>query len=286
MRLIPADLLKVSRPGLWLVFIWLYVWPTGGDFNLLITSKFWIGFLYCTFPLNLLVYGMNDMVDDDVDAGNQRKGNYVYGAKLDRSSLKKLPAYIAAVNIFALLPILCIDLSLLVYICSWLLVAVVVNYAYNCPPLQLSRKCPYEVPTMIIGHLLIPHFACRINGIHEWPSLGSIVFHIFLLSRSHIWLEYADIDVDEVAGKRTIAVVLGHRRALLLVLLLTAMEAVSGFLLLHSNVLGVFSLFGMLVFYHSSGKSSSKTDKSFVSVSQSLVGVVLMVYLWHQRVFR
>lgn len=280
------DLLKVSRPGLWLVFVWLYLWPTGGELQLLNSFTFWMGLLYCTFPLNLLVYGMNDMVDDDVDASNDRKGNYIYGAKLSKSSLHELPIYIGIMNIVGLLPIVYTVPSLLWYIISWLVGAIGINFIYNNRPFQLSRKCPFELPTMIAGHLLIPHLACRINGVSN-PSFGSLVFHVLLLSRSHIWLEYVDMDVDIMSNKRTIAVVLGHKKTLIMVLFLTGMEAMVGFFLLESNVLGLFSLFGMIVFYISAEKEKSKkTDKLHVSVSQSLVGAVLMVYLWHAQVFR
>jgi 4-hydroxybenzoate polyprenyltransferase len=282
-----VELLKVSRPGLWLVFIWLYLWPTGGHFSLLFSPTFWCGLLYCTFPLNLLVYGMNDMVDEDVDRPNSRKGNYIFGACLDRKSLIQLPMYMAAFNIVPLMTLVHMDPSLAVYSVVWLSAAFGVNYMYNNQPFQLSRKCPYELPTMIIGHLLIPHLACRINHL-PLPSFSSLVFHILLLSRSHIWLEYADIAVDRVAGKRTIAVALGHSKALVLVITLTVLESLCGFFMLGNSIVGLFSLFGVVVFVLSFDDSDKKQKSSsvFVSVSQSLVGVGLMVYLWTNSVFR
>ena len=281
-----SELLKVSRPGLWLVFIWLYLWPTGGNFKVIHEVKFWLGLVYCTFPLNLLVYGMNDTVDEDVDKANPRKGNYVYGANLSRQNLRLLPKYIAIVNVFVLVIICLCDNELTPYLIKWFACAVAINYVYNNKPFQLSRKCPFEVPAMILGHFLIPHLSCRMNSL-PLPSWESWVFHSFLLSRSHIWLEYEDTLVDRAKGKKTIAVVIGDRATLTLIVVLTCMESAVGFFLLHSALLGFFSLFGILVFLW-----AAKTKKSehhhkpslFVSVSQSMVGALLMGYLWYHRI--
>jgi len=286
----PGNLLQVSRPGLWLVFIWLYMWPLGGSTHLLSSPVFWLGLLFCTFPLNLLVYGMNDLVDEDVDRNNPRKGNYIYGAKLSRKQLSNLPLWILASNVIPLMVISVYSPGLSLFLSCWLLSAIAVNFVYNNKPFQLSRKCPYELPTMVIGHFLIPVLACVINDT-PWPSKESWIFHALLLSRSHIWLEFADIGVDQVQGKRTIAVVLGHHVALRLVLVLTLLESLCAYFLLQSPVLGTFSLFGLGVFWFATARGSGKTENStmkdeklHVSVSQSIVGAVLMVYLWTQKV--
>ena len=288
-----SDLLKVSRPGLWLVFIWLYLWPTGGALPIISNIQFWLGLLYCTFPLNLLVYGMNDMVDEDVDTDNSRKGNFVYGAKLPRALLRELPKWIAAINIGSLSLLAFNDPELISYLALWLTSAVVVNFAYNNKPFQFSRKCPFELPVMIIGHLLIPLFSCKLNAL-PYPSWESWVFHCLLLSRSHLWLEFEDIIVDKRTNKRTIAVTLGEKNSLALIIILTLTESLVGFVLLKSTVLGFFSLFGVVVFMSAAKQVLANTrgpprsvEKSspFVSVSQSLIGAVLMVYLWKHRVF-
>lgn len=288
-----SDLLKVSRPGLWLVFIWLYLWPTGGALPIISNIQFWLGLLYCTFPLNLLVYGMNDMVDEDVDTDNSRKGNFVYGAKLPRALLRELPKWIAAINIGSLSLLAFNDPELISYLALWLTSAVVVNFAYNNKPFQFSRKCPFELPVMIIGHLLIPLFSCKLNAL-PYPSWESWVFHCLLLSRSHLWLEFEDIIVDKRTNKRTIAVTLGEKNSLALIIILTLTESLVGFVLLKSTVLGFFSLFGVVVFMSAAkqvlantrGRTRSVEKSSpFVSVSQSLIGAVLMVYLWKHRVF-
>jgi 4-hydroxybenzoate polyprenyltransferase len=275
-------LLKVSRPGLWLVFVWLYIWPTAGNIKLLTTPVFWFGLLYSTLPLNLLVYGMNDLVDEDTDSQNPRKGNYIYGAKTSKTERHYLPFWIFALNIIPL----CFIAGFTgewIYLGVWFLAAVAINFLYNNKPFQFSRKCPYEVPTMIIGHFLIPLFSCQINGV-DLPGPGSWTFNGLLLARSHIWLEFADIECDAKAGKRTFAVRFGPVVSFRTVIVLTLIEALSAWLLLESSILAVFSLFGVVVFWMSATDCGVKEEKVHVSVSQSLVGGALMIYLWLDKV--
>ena len=76
--------LVVSRPYFYLVTLWLYLLPTGGRFELLSSpfdGPFWVGFAYCTYPLNLLCYLMNDLSDVDVDRENPRKGGVIFGCR-------------------------------------------------------------------------------------------------------------------------------------------------------------------------------------------------------------
>jgi 4-hydroxybenzoate polyprenyltransferase len=60
--------LKASRPGLWFPTIWLYMLPLAGQ--PLTGVAFWVGLLWCSFPLNHMVYGWNDCVDAETDRQN------------------------------------------------------------------------------------------------------------------------------------------------------------------------------------------------------------------------
>ena len=277
----PLLLLQISRPGLWLVFIWLYLWPSGGKIGLIEHSSFWLGVVYCTFPLNLLVYGMNDMVDCDTDKKNSRKGNYIFGAKAAPSKLRKLPTIMYGLNCAFIILFTILNWDL--FYIWWLLAAFLVNAVYNWKPFALSRHAPWEVPCMIAGHFLIPLLSCQLNKL-QYPGIGSWVFHALLLSRSHLWLEMMDINEDSSCGKRTIAVVLGGRLTLLLILLLTAAESWTAFYLLHSGLLGFFSVFGaiLLVTMHVAESNGLSFDKKMVSITQSFIGVFLMLHVWQR----
>ena len=90
--------LKVSRPGFWTTSIWFFLLPVGGrevfgDFS------FWIGVIYVTFPLGLLIYGWNDIADWATDERNPRKDSYLFGARPTDRERRTLPIGIMLVQV-------------------------------------------------------------------------------------------------------------------------------------------------------------------------------------------
>src|SRR5205809_6597420 len=73
-----AFLVKAARPGFWLTSIWFYLVPVGGR-HVLDQAEFWLGLVYVSFPLGLLIYGWNDVVDVDVVRCNPRKRTTLIG---------------------------------------------------------------------------------------------------------------------------------------------------------------------------------------------------------------
>jgi len=73
-------LVEISRPVLWVNTIGTTVigmWLAGELWTwAIIPILIWV-----TFPFNLLIYGINDIYDQDTDADNDRKGGYG-GAKI------------------------------------------------------------------------------------------------------------------------------------------------------------------------------------------------------------
>ena len=97
--------LVVSRPYFYLVTLWLYLLPTGGRFELLSSpfgGPFWVGFAYCTYPLNLLCYLMNDLSDVDVDRENPRKGGVIFGCRGTAAELRSVVPLAVAANVACL----------------------------------------------------------------------------------------------------------------------------------------------------------------------------------------
>ena len=226
---------------------------------------------------------MNDLVDEDVDKANPRKGNFIYGAKITSRDRVHLPTTILVTNVLPL-AILAWVTGQPLFLSAWLFGAFAVNYVYNNKPFQFSRRFPYEVPTMIVGHFMIPILSSQINDL-PLPTPASWLFNGLLLARSHIWLEYADITCDSKEGKRTLAVVFGPKTAFRTVIFLTVLESLVAMFLLNSPLLGLFSLFGVVVFSLSAKDGGVKEEKVHVSVSQSLVGAGLMMYVWKHRIF-
>jgi 4-hydroxybenzoate polyprenyltransferase len=89
--------LKISRPGLWFPTLWIYLVPFSLEVNFWLEINFWMGLLFVTFPLNFLVYGLNDYNDFKADEINDRKGNFLFGAKSTQSQLASIPKKIILV---------------------------------------------------------------------------------------------------------------------------------------------------------------------------------------------
>src|SRR2546425_690753 len=98
-----AFVVQAARPGFWLTSIWFYLVPVGGR-NVLAHGEFWLGLFYVSFPLGVLLYGWNDVVDFEADRFNPRKGTYLFGARGTPERLARLPWVIALVQVpFAIL---------------------------------------------------------------------------------------------------------------------------------------------------------------------------------------
>ncbi|HBL80862.1 MAG TPA: hypothetical protein DDZ79_13580, partial [Aequorivita sp.] len=75
----------------------MYLVPFDLASNFWEEPQFWLGFFFVTFPLNFLVYGLNDFTDGKADSFNPRKGNYLFGAKLSKKELEPVFWQICAV---------------------------------------------------------------------------------------------------------------------------------------------------------------------------------------------
>src|SRR6267378_4286236 len=87
-------LVQVSRPGLWTTTILFYLMPLGRSLQIH-NAAFWFGVFYIVFPLSLLLYGVNDIVDAEGDRYNPRKGTYLFGSRGADPQLKSLRWQIA-----------------------------------------------------------------------------------------------------------------------------------------------------------------------------------------------
>ncbi|KAF4691094.1 hypothetical protein FOZ60_016197 [Perkinsus olseni] len=79
--------LKLSRPIIWITILSYYLFPLGGRLDLLATWRFWLGLLYFTFPVSIMMFGINDVADTDVDKYNPRKAHDYFGNQASKSDL-------------------------------------------------------------------------------------------------------------------------------------------------------------------------------------------------------
>jgi 4-hydroxybenzoate polyprenyltransferase len=196
-------LVVISRPVLWINTIgtgMVGIWLTGRLFDLQALPIV----LWLTLPFNLLIYGVNDIYDQDTDALNPRKGS-IEGARIAPSEARSIAWAVAAINV-----------PFLIWFAVALppaAVAAILLYAgvfvfYSAPPLRFKARpfldslsnAAYALP------LLIMPAALREQPL--WPAVAGLMAWSVA---KHAFDAVQDIDEDREAGIATTAVRLGSR---------------------------------------------------------------------------
>jgi 4-hydroxybenzoate polyprenyltransferase len=198
-----AFIIKASRPGLWLTAVWFYLLPLGQR-HVFHSAAFWLGLVYVTFPLGLIIYGWNDIADADIDSFNPRKGTFLFGARGSHEQLRRLPLQIAIVQ--------AVFVSIFVYldgarILLWLLGLVLFTAIYNLPRYGLKSHPPFDILNQA-GYLLVFVLSSWLNHAPQlrWPAM---LFGALFAMHSHVFGEIMDIGPDRASGRRTTATVIG-----------------------------------------------------------------------------
>ncbi|CDJ99325.1 Lycopene elongase [Microbacterium sp. C448] len=198
-----ARLIHISRPVLWINTIGTGVvgmWLTG---QLLDPQALPI-LVWLSLPFNLLIYGVNDIYDQETDALNPRKGS-IEGARIEPREVRLIAWAVAASN-----------LPFFVYFVVALpplAVALILLYAgvfvfYSAPPLRFKTRpfldslsnAAYALPLLIVPVAL---------GVPPvWPAvLGLLAWSV----AKHAFDAVQDIEEDRESGIMTTAIRLGPR---------------------------------------------------------------------------
>ena len=199
-------LIEISRPVLWVNTIGTTViamWLAGELWTWQIVPIL----LWVSFPFNLLIYGVNDIYDQDTDADNDRKGGYG-GAKIKPHETRMIGWGVVLTN----LPFFVYFVVTL----PWPAVAWMAAYAfsfwqYSATPLRFKGRpifdsisnADYAFPLVFVPYALgaEPVWAAAI-GLMAWSMA------------KHVYDAIQDIDEDKAAGIITTAVKFGVRGAL------------------------------------------------------------------------
>jgi len=214
-----AFVIKASRPGLWLTAIWFYLLPLGQR-HVFDSAGFWVGLFYVTLPLGLIIYGWNDIADAEIDRFNPRKGTFLFGAKGSSEQLRRLPVYIAVVQIVFAAGLLYFDGA---RVLLWFLGLVLFTAIYNLPRYGLKSHPPFDILNQA-GYLLVFILSSWLNHAPQlrWPAM---LFGAMFAMHSHVFGEIMDIEPDRASGRRTTATVIGPIPAKLLICAMLSGEA-------------------------------------------------------------
>lgn len=158
--------LKISRPGLWFPTIWIYLVPFGNQENFWKLPLFWLGLFFVAFPLNYLVYGLNDYNDEEADAVNKRKGNFLFGAQASRKHLDGLLKKITTVVLPFILVFTYVSGLKMFLLLTFM---VVVNILYNFKPFRIKERPPFEI-LIQMGYVTTAFFATELNNLEALPG--------------------------------------------------------------------------------------------------------------------
>lgn len=171
--------------------------PPAGIFQLIIL----------TFPLNILLYGLNDIYDFESDQKNPLKGKG-FGEVL----LPKHHDFIfKAASISGLLIITAAFFTFSVTNVILSLLMVILAAAYSVPPIRLKTRPPLDSLVNGLGYCLLP----LALGFTYFRPLVEIPVEVLLISitvmGAHMYSSIRDFAYDKEAGERTISIALGKR---------------------------------------------------------------------------
>ena len=196
-------LFHISRPVLWINTVGpavVGVWLAGDLWR-------WEALpilLWLTLPFNLLIYGVNDIFDQETDAKNPRKGS-LEGAKIRPEEVRPIWRGVLFTNV----PFLIYFLSILPYgAIGWILLYTVLFTGYSAPPLRFKAR-PYLDSLSNAAYAFPLVFVPLALGEEVvWPAaLGLMAWS----AAKHTFDAVQDIDEDRKVGIETTAVRLGAR---------------------------------------------------------------------------
>jgi 4-hydroxybenzoate polyprenyltransferase len=195
-------LLHISRPVLWINTVGpaiVGVWLTTGELWRWETLPL---LLWLTLPFNLLIYGVNDVFDQETDAKNPRKGS-LEGAKIHPEEVRPIWRGVLLTNVSFLIYFL----SVLPYgAIFWILLYTVLFTGYSAPPLRFKAR-PYLDSLSNAAYAFPLVFVPLALGEEVvWPAaLGLMAWS----AAKHTFDAVQDVDEDRNVSITTTAVRLG-----------------------------------------------------------------------------
>ena len=207
-----SEILKISRPRFWLyeaATFGLIGAVAGADsYSFFADITYWIFFLYFLIPANILIYGINDIFDYDTDRNNPKK--IAYETLVTPDKQKSLWWWIALTNI-PFLFFIPHTAPLLISFGVFLLCAVF----YSALPIR-AKRLPILDSLFSAGHYIATGvFGYYLTGGVSFPTLGIIAGMLWAIAM-HAYSAVPDISSDKQAQLRTIAILMGARKTILL----------------------------------------------------------------------
>jgi 4-hydroxybenzoate polyprenyltransferase len=205
------ELVKISRPLFWPVLPLVYL---GGltYTNNAITLIALVQAFVLSFPLSILIYGINDIYDKKSDEINPFKNTKFGEIAKGNNEAQIIKAGLIVATILIITSILTTNFINLV--CALLLI--ILSIVYSAPPLRIKTKPPID--SLLLGFLycFIP-FLMGYTLHSSINTLPSEIYYITLAAGTlNIIASIRDYDVDKQVGDKTFAVSYGKTTSTLI----------------------------------------------------------------------
>ena len=276
-------LLQASRPGLWLTAIAFYMLPLGQR-DVFQSAAFWLGVLYVSFPMGLLLYGWNDIVDFEADRLNPRKGTFLFGARGTPEQLRRLPPQIALVQMPFMIALSFLGGARMLLCFAGMIAAAAL---YNWPRFNFKARPPLEMLNQA-GYLFVFLLSSWMNHVPLLPW-ATMLFGALFAMHSLVFGQVMDLEPDRAAGRRTTATVIGRVPAKLLMVVLLLVEAglvvrffgakeLAGFLLLSA---AWFALDATVIWR---SRPYTNREMRFFMLAWNAIALISMPWMWSQAI--
>jgi len=202
-----SRLLHISRPVLWINTLGpatVGMWLSGS----LWTWEALPILLWLTLPFNLLIYGVNDVFDQETDAKNPRKGT-LEGARIRPEEVRPIWAGVLLTN----LPFLVyFALFLPVGATLWMLLYALLFAGYSVPPARFKARPYLDSLSNAAYAFPLVFVPLALSAPVVWPAaLGLMAWS----AAKHTFDAVQDVDEDGKVGIQTTAVRLGPKGVVL-----------------------------------------------------------------------
>jgi len=164
--------------------------------------------LWLTLPFNLLIYGVNDVFDQETDAKNPRKGT-LEGAKILPEETHPIWRGILLTNV----PFLVYSICVLPYdAIFWIILYTALFVGYSAPPLRFKARPYLDSLSNAAYAFPLVFVPLALESPVVWPAaLGLMAWS----AAKHTFDAAQDVDEDQKVGISTTAVRLGVRGVVL-----------------------------------------------------------------------
>ncbi len=164
--------------------------------------------LWLTLPFNLLIYGVNDVFDQETDARNPRKGT-LEGARIGRSEVRPIALGVVLTNVpFLVYFVLSVPLSAV----SWMVLYALLFVGYSVPPARFKARPYLDSFSNAAYAFPLVFMPLALGEASVWPAaLGLMVWS----AAKHTFDAVQDINEDRKVGIETTAVRLGPKGVVL-----------------------------------------------------------------------